>query len=153
MIASRIHSDSIARAFLKKMGPAIAEDGYDIDKANIDTHGTCWLMIHDHGHELALFKLTPVNTVSLEIHINVLPEFRDERREIVLCAYRWILEFTGYQKLIAWVPALHKHIKRFAVEMGMVVEGNSTASYRKDGVIWDQWLLGIDREGMGKCLA
>jgi len=153
LIASRVHNEGVVKSFLKKLGPVISEDGFDLDSADIDTHGTCWLMIHDHGHEMAIFKLMPVNSVTLEIHINVLPVFRGERRDIVQCVYRWILEFTGYQKLVAWVPSLHKHIKRFAVEMGMSLEGNCTASYLKDGDIWDQWLLGIDRERMGLCLA
>ena len=49
-------------------------------------------------------------------------------------------------KVIAQVPFLYPNVKDFCLKNGFVVEGINRLSHQKDGVIVDQWLLGITRD-------
>lgn len=136
------------RLLLAQVGEVVAEDGQSIADAEIDTERNGWLEVIAGPETLAVYKLAPLNGVTVEIHVNVLPMYRHKRHATCRAAFRWLLENTEYQKVIAWVPCIHRHIRRFAVEMGMAVEGNSAQSYLKNGALHDQWLLGITRRQM-----
>lgn len=148
MRVERSHNPDKLRRLLAEIGEVVAEDGQGVKTAAIDTERNGWLEVIEGPETLAVYKLVPINGVTVEIHVNVLPMYRRKRHATCRAAFRWILSNTRYQKVIAWVPSIHRHIRRFAVEMGMAVEGNSTQSYRKNGALHDQWLLGITRGQM-----
>ena len=151
--AERTYDAALIRRLMGRMGPQIAEDGLDIDTWEPDLLKTCWLPVFIEADPVALFSLDALNSVTAEMHANVLPAYRAHYRHGVARAmYKWFLT-TDYCKLTTVIPILHKHIKLYAMQMGMKVEGLSRGSYRKNDKLWDQWYMGITRSEMQEVLA
>ena len=153
--AERTYDAALIRRLMGRMGPQIAEDGLDIDTWEPDLLKTCWLPVFIEADPVALFSLDALNSVTAEMHANVLPAYRAlYRHDIAKIVFSWILHNAKeYQKIVTTVPFLHRHIKRYAGEMGMQVEGISRSSYIKDNRLWDQWYMGITRSEMQEVLA
>lgn len=138
-----------------EMVKTIAEDGFDIDGYKPDVKGTCWLMIKAGEEVIGVYSLEPKNSVTLEIHPQVLPEHRSRyANESLMGVYRWILEEApkNYQKVMSMVPVIHKNVRRFAEMHGFKMEGVNRKSYLKGGEIIDQWLFGITRTEIQEAL-
>lgn len=133
----------------------IAEDGFKIEDVEIDCIKDCWLTM-DNGDEIVgVYKLHPHNSTTLQIHAHVLPEFRKEfSHDTGIEALRWILEEgpREYEKVIAIIPRIYENVKRFTCSQGFIEEGVNRKSYRKNGRIVDQWLLGITRDEIREML-
>ena len=112
---------------------------------NPDVVADCWVAIRDGDKVIGLYNLHPHNSCTLEIHAQILKEYRKEYSaatgEAVL---RWIVKNapSSYQKLIAQIPVIYENVKLFTCSQGFQVEGVNRMSYRKNGVLCDQWLLG-----------
>jgi hypothetical protein len=129
------------------MWATVAEDGHDPANYKPDVVAECWLAMQVDGNVVAYYQLESRNTVTLEIHAQVLPEFRKEYSKATgEAALKWILENAPEcQKVIAWVPSKYPNVRDFTLQFGFKVEGTNRKSYLKDGQLWDQWLLGITR--------
>jgi len=149
MRAERSYDTAKIRRVLSEMGPVVAEDGESVEDCHIDPVGVCWLMVYDDSHDVALYRVSMLNSVTFEVHANVLPTHRARGRHAsARSMYRWLLDNSQCQKLVTWVPCMHTHILRFAREMGMREEGRLRDSYPKDSKLWDQHLMAIGRAGM-----
>jgi len=96
----------------------------------------------------AVFVIHPESTShSCQFHGYVLAQGRGEySREVGHEAIEWVFKNTSMLKLIVWVPEMHKSVYRHAVDMGFKVEGLSTKSILIDNVLYDRWLLGLNKE-------
>ena len=111
---------------------------------NVDDE--CWLLMNNESDIVALYNLHGVNGVTVQIHAHVLPEYRKEcSKETGKAALDYIIENTGYYKIIATVPVIYNNVKRFCESFGFKEEGINRLSYQKNGEIIDQWQLGITR--------
>ncbi len=123
----------------------VCEDGHTMDTFDPKVHANCWVKLD----EIGLYNLHPHNSSTLEIHAFILPEHREKHseesgKEIL----RWILEKgpEQYEKVIAQVPFLYPNVKDFCIKNGFQIEGVNRLSHKKNGILYDQWLLGITRD-------
>jgi L-amino acid N-acyltransferase YncA len=126
----------------------IAEDGRVVGDFVADCEGECWVLMRVDTNIIGLYNLHPHNSVTLEIHAHVLPEYRAEHsKNTGLAILEWIIESAPdkYQKVIAQIPAIYENVKNFTCSFGFQEEGINRMSYRKNGEIVDQWMLGITR--------
>ena len=135
----------------------VAEDGQQAKDFEPDLDSDCWLLMSD-DEVIGLYNFHAHNSVTVEIHAQVLPDHRKEySQETGLAALRWIYdyEFDGgkvYQKVIAQIPVIYENVKRFTCGFGFKVEGINRKSYLKGGVIVDQYLLGITRDEIAEVI-
>jgi RimJ/RimL family protein N-acetyltransferase len=88
----------------------------------------------------------------LQIHANVLPEHRKQHaKETGQKALDWIVEnLPEIHKVVAFIPALYPNVRDFTASFGFKIEGVLTQSHQKNGVLHDQWILGITRPEIEK---
>lgn len=125
----------------------VAEDGQDPADFKPDVEGDIWLEIRALGKLIGLYHLQKRNSVLIEIHAQVLPEYRKlYSKGSGRAALAWIIEnLPDCEKVIAWVPVIYENVRAFCELQGFRVEGTNRGSYLKNGQIHDQWLLGITR--------
>jgi RimJ/RimL family protein N-acetyltransferase len=125
-----------------------AEPGQKVDEYEAEVEADCWLVLTNGESVIGAYNIHPHNSVTLEIHAHVLPEFRAEysARSGDL-ALKWILENAPdkYQKVIAQIPSLYQNVINFTMAHGFVLEGVNRLSSRRGGKLYDQVLLGITR--------
>jgi RimJ/RimL family protein N-acetyltransferase len=148
MIAQRTHDHDLIKSILfhPEIWKTIAEDGQDQTFFDIDTNKNCFVEIKEK-ETIGLYILHAHNSATLEIHAHILPEHRQkhsiESGRIIL---KWILDNTGYHKVIAQVPEIYPNVKKFCINNNFKVEGVNRKCYWKDGKLIDQWLLGITKQ-------
>lgn len=151
MRCERTYDDELVRSLITRndIWATIAEDGQDIDDFTPNCESDCWLLMTEGSNVIGLYNLHPHNSCTLEIHAHVMPECRkmhsDETGRLAL---QWIIDNAPsmYQKIIAQVPEIYPNVRAFCEKNGFVLEGTNRQSYRKNGIIMDQWLLGITRQ-------
>lgn len=106
-----------------------------------------WLL---HPAEHVLFMLAPLTMTLYEVHTMIEPEGRgrqavkDTRKAAV-----WFFNMNPTcEKVITYVPFFNKQARVFARLVGMKDEGVCTKSFKKDGVLHDQWVLGLEKEAL-----
>jgi hypothetical protein len=146
MMAQLTYSPEQVRDITATNDYDVVEDGQSVEHWQPDMKRNGWLLATEFGITAGLCQLTPMNGTTLEIHPTVVRELRRTHRHAVVAAFfDWIFANTKYTKLVAIIPACYRHVKRFAVEMGLVVEGNISSSTLRGGKLHDQWLLGLTR--------
>jgi len=130
-----------------------AEDGMTIDKYQPDMR-SAWLLITDNNDIIGLAQLKPLNSIVLEFHPQVFKKHRAKYNKAFFYeTYKWILvNATKYQKLNATIPVVYKHLKRFVLSVGFVLEGVDRKSYIKDGIVVDRWIFGMTREELKEAI-
>lgn len=146
----RTYDAALIRSIMTRpdMWRTVAEDGQTVAEYHPDVTCVCWLRVEADGETVGLYSFNAHNSVTVEIHANILPEFRAVcSRESGLEALRWIYENAPeYKKIISQIPVIYENVKRFTLGFGFIVEGRNRASYLKNGALHDQWLLGVTRD-------
>ena len=149
MIVSRTYDASVIKQIMTRpdIWKTVSEDGQKAEAFEPDMGQNCFLLISDN-EVIGLYQLKCMNGVTIELHPMVFPECRSEYGKASCQAVlQWIVDNVDWcQKVNATIPVIYKHVKRFAKSMGFVEEGINRKSYIKDGVLVDQYLLGITRE-------
>ena len=127
----------------------IAEDGHILEEYKIPFDGhQCYMLIILGDKTIGVWNLYPINTVTLNIHCNILKEFRGYGKE----AGRLILEWFAnkapaqYKKLNAEIPVIYPEVYHFTKGFGFKDEGINRLSIKKNGALVDQHRLGITRD-------
>jgi len=95
---------------------------------------------------LALLK--PWNTITYEVHICILPEFRGPLGvQFGKDGIDWMFRNSKCRKIVAVLPGTNKRALSFALSVGMKKEGFIKRSFLKNGKMLDQVLLGIEKGG------
>lgn len=88
----------------------------------------------------------PVNYISFEVHVALLPEARGKAVDICKGAMQWLFsKSTRPLRLIASIPEYNKLAIRLARKVGMEFIGINKLSFQKDGKLFDQHLFGISK--------
>lgn len=146
MMAARIYDESVIESVLRE--PAIFEAVREDDcfELLIDVENEAWVEISVNGLMIGLYNIHPHNATTCEIHAHILPEYRKKHSmDSGKCILKWFLD-TKYHKLIAQVPTCHENVIRFCEAQGFKQEGVNRLSYKKNGKIIDQVMLGMTRE-------
>lgn len=126
----------------------VAEEGISPESWEPEMEADCWLSILRGDDCVGVYSVHPHNTTTLEIHANILPQYRKEYAfESGDLALKWILDEAPahFQKVIAQIPAVYQNVVDFTLAHGFVIEGINRLSDTIDGVLCDQFLLGITR--------
>ena len=126
-----------------------AEDVDFDDLASVRHGQTCIFVSAYFGGRLAgLFMFHQTTTSCYDIHSALLPDFWGHgiAHDIGKAACRWMVENTKCQKVTTSVPEFNNPARIMAMRAGMKVEGCNRSSFMKDGVLYDQLLLGFTKE-------
>jgi len=123
----------------------ISEDGASLSEWEPDmTEG--WLGAYEDEILIGVFNLHALNSVTLKIHIMILPQYRGELAyKAAHDALKWIVANVSFDKVNCEIPDIYPNVIRFAEKCGMVKEGINRCSFRKSGKIHHQINLGITR--------
>lgn len=98
-------------------------------------------------NEHTLFMVTSKTLTLFEVHTMILPEGRGVLAiEATKKAAEWLFNSTSCEKVVTYIPLFNKAARIFAKKAGMLDEGICTKSFKKDGVLHDQWVLGLEKE-------
>lgn len=111
-----------------------------------------WLAVSDEERKVGFFLVYQTNSFCFEMHTALLPEIWGEKaNQAAQLLLKWVFQNTVCEKIITLVPDDNKVAKRFALRNGMQIEGVNRASFKKDGRLLDQTMLGITKEEWTKC--
>lgn len=97
------------------------------------------------SEDVGCMTFIPINAVTWNPHIAILPEHRGKGTETMKAGIEWMLENTGFQKLVAYPPEYNKPMIRVFEKCGFKCEGYSPASILKNGVLHGRYLMGRGR--------
>ena len=124
----------------------IKEDDFSEDEWVPDMNSG-WFVHTEEDDICGIWMAELRNGITLEVHPMILKKFRGKK------AYKgakefftWITKHTKYAKVNAEIATCFPNAKMFAVQCGMKIEGTIRQSFKKNGKIHDQWLLGITRQ-------
>lgn len=103
--------------------------------------GILWVKVEDFG----VFLLEKKNHVMYEVHTVLLPNAHGRAIEIGKAALDWAWNNTSAQRIVTTVPEYNPLALRLALRVGFTVYGLNPLSFSKDGVLFDQTLLGLSR--------
>ncbi|MBL4591200.1 MAG: GNAT family N-acetyltransferase [Phycisphaerales bacterium] len=113
----------------------------------IDPDSVYYLTPIHNGTVMGVFFVHSHNGICYEVHTCILPEYHGALAlKAAKDLIKWVFEETPCMKLITNVPSFNPLAYRFALKAGMVKEGVNTKSFQKNGVIYDQTVLGIVKE-------
>jgi hypothetical protein len=128
--------------------PNITDDGsMPVEEFTICESLKCELNYYLMPNENMLVCMHPMNSITFDCHVNVLNAGRnetlmDESKKVL----DYIFSKTPCQKMIAFIPVKYVNVMRYAMRIGMKIEGDSKESYLKDGVLYDQYLFGLTKK-------
>jgi len=110
-----------------------------------DSH---WYVTKENDDIVGIFWMRRVNAITWEAHANVRPKYWGDNKGTEHCrvAIKGMMVDTGAQKVIALIPDSSPQVQQMAEAIGFVQEGKQTASYLKNGKVYDQVHYGITRK-------
>lgn len=94
-----------------------------------------------------LFMLVPSSFVLMEVHTMIAKEARGKQAIInSFKAIDWLFTNSRCEKIITHVPDFNKPAKIFTRKLGFKKIGVNTKSFKRDGVLHDQTLYGLEKE-------
>ncbi len=148
LTAVRTYDKNLIKGVMFTLWDVAAEDCMTVNEFEPDVNDDCWVEMIADGECAGVYHLHALNSCTLKIHAQMLPEFRkeyslDSGRAIL----QWIIDNTddSYQKVVAEVPTIYQNVIKFVIANGFKLEGINRLSYRKSGIIYDQCLMGITR--------
>ena len=85
------------------------------------------------------------NCVTLEGHIQILKEHRNNAMEFGSLVLDWVWDNTEAQKIVVTIPGIYPDVIRFVEKQGFQLEGISEKSYLKNGILYSQVYLGLEK--------
>lgn len=105
-----------------------------------------WLAPVEDDHLFGVFLTYPHNTVCYEVHTCLLPVIWGRSVECTLAGIGWMFNNTPCCRIITNVPKYNRLALRLAERSGLVQFGINPKSYLKNGLLHDQFMLGISKE-------
>lgn len=128
------------------------DDGlYEINKDNVGLYiGSEFITIlipSIDQVDIGFFLFIQHNIVTIELHTCILPKYRGlkviEAAQLVK-DYLW--NDTQYRKIVTQIPQYNKAAIWMALKCGFEKEGINKLSFKKDGILFDQYYLGLCKE-------
>lgn len=106
--------------------------------------GVIWVRAADYG----VFCLTKMHDILYEVHTVLLPCAKGKAVEIGKAALQWAWQNTAATRIVTNVPAFNPLALRLAKQVGFEVYGVNVGSFIKNGIKYDQVMLGINNGGI-----
>ena len=133
--------------------PRIADDGTapaDQFRVSFEYPNIGYLGAWDGETFLGLWVVDRRNAATVEVHTCLLPLAAGSKGlEAAKACAAWIWENTDFSRITTNVPVFNRLALRFAERAGMVQYGENVRSYRKDGRLHNEILLGLSRPESG----
>ena len=127
----------------------IAEDGINSDEYEtpFDANQRYMMVMLDET-VIGVWNLYPVNTSTLNIHANILKDYREHGKEAAILILNWFVNDCPkqYQKLNAEIPIIYPEVYHFTKSFGFNDEGVNRLSIVKNGKLVNQYRLGITKD-------
>lgn len=102
------------------------------------------------GQRAAVFMVVPWNHITYEVHTLILPEYRGrEAVEMCRAGFAFFFSNTEGRKVVTHVPVYNRAAYALAYRAGMRTEGINKKSFLKNGVVYDQYIMGLIKEVEG----
>lgn len=144
---NRTHNPEAVRAILSysDIWEHVKDDGVssplDLDIPITDKF---YYLIPMKGNDVCgLFIAHPLNMVTYQIHIAILPRMRGDTVNIGKLCLEWMFENTSSKKLVGFIPEDNKKTIALSQRVGMTKEGVLKKSILKDGKLKDQIIFSI----------
>lgn len=148
VIANRTFDTDLIKDIMIELWDTVAEDGVKPGEYKPNVDDECWVEMLVGDKCIGVYRVHALNSATLQIHAQILPEYRKEYSKATgRRILSWISENAedNYQKVVAEVPTIYPNVIKFVIANGFKLEGVNRLSYRKDGVLYDQCLMGITR--------
>lgn len=147
MIITRTFDREVIRSIMAhpRVYPWISDDGSPHpDDYESTIHESLYFLLVEIDKPAAIFLYHPHNMITYEVHTCVLPGYYGKQaEEAAKGTLLWMIMNTSAKKIITHVPFNNIKAARFAERCGLSHEGVNRASFMKNGVIYDQYVLGI----------
>lgn len=122
----------------------IKEDGcLDI---NPDSHST-YLIAYEENEILGLIVYHSINSITVQGHINILPQYWGKRMdEVAFKSFEWLKENSTCQKIIAMIPEQCPQVLEASKRYGFQEEGFLKNSILRKGILQGQHIVGRELE-------
>lgn len=100
----------------------------------------------NHRGVVGVLIFTPHNSICYEGHSALLPSVWGHGPEIGKLAMRWMFENSPCRRLIGNAPSFNPRVLAYAKRSGMQPFGVNQKSFLKDGILYDQVVLGASKE-------
>ena len=127
----------------------ISEDGHTVDNFDIPFDGKhLYMMIMLDDLAVGVWCLYPANKSTMNIHCNILQDYRKHGMAASKLIIEWFLESCPkqYCKLNAEIPVIYKDVYHFSLNNGLIKEGINRKSILKNGELVDTYMLGITKQ-------
>lgn len=131
-----------------ELWPRISEDGIHKSAWEAPQDSVHYLLCMSEDGTAGLFVVHPLNATALEVHINILQQFR--QRHAYDCGKAFVEWFVNrapenFHKVIAQVPVIYPEVAKFTQKFGFLDEGLNRKSIMKQGELIDQHYYGLTR--------
>lgn len=130
-----------------KIFPYVTDDG-SCAKEDYEPNLESFIYVGIYAEEyLGLFVLHQHNHILYEVHTCLLPDAWGEKAiAAAKLLIKWVFENTNCKRLITNVPDNNPLAKRLAKQAGLKQFGINPDSFIKNGVLFDQIMLGVSKE-------
>ncbi len=103
---------------------------------------------HENNSLAGLWLLHPWNAITYQVHVCMNAAYRGKSAiQGAEDAKRWMFENTRCRKIVALVPDYRSSVKIIAKAIGFYREGRLRNSFLKDGMVMDEVIYGLEKEG------
>jgi len=98
------------------------------------------------GLPAGVFSFFPINLITYEGHIAILPKFRGKTAlKASLRVINWMFENTACRKIVCMIPTYNLKAMTLITRLGFQKEGFLYRSFKKNGVLYNQHIVGINK--------
>ena len=126
----------------------VCDDGCPTaDKFQPITSDSIWyVLVKDDTELLGMFTFIPQNCATVEVHTTLFPISWGKRSHLAAkLVADWVWKNTPFVRIVTNVPSFNRIALRFAQLADMKQFGINEKSYRKDGELFDQIMLGMSK--------
>jgi hypothetical protein len=131
---------------VEKLDDIISDDGiYQITKENIALFlesPYVKIIIPYENEDMGFFLFVQQNKVTVELHTCILPGFAGKLVTEASALVKEVIK-QQYSKIITLIPVFNKPAMFMALRCGFTKEGVNKRSFLKDGIIYDQYYMGL----------
>ena len=124
--------------------PFVSDDG-SVPRETYVLHEQIFPLVVYDPEPVACSIFYPVNTCTLEIHTQTLPDARKRSFEYGRAMLAWIWWKTDAEKIVAAIPSDNRKTLLYTLRLGFKIEGISTKSFIRNGTLLDRTYIGIRR--------
>ncbi len=129
---------------------SVSDDGASIDTWAPSPDWT-FLEIQHRGERIGIYEIHPLNTITYQLHANILPQYRKlVTYDISKAVHKWLIENCrpNATKFVACIPACFPNVIEYALGSGWKCEGVMEKAYLKNGETHDLFWVGCTRSQM-----